>query len=417
MYDKAEIRIPFHPRYVSETKDSQFQGGTPCGWVNPLDYDFRIAAKTVSLQFSGANTGKFVCDVEDLYTPWDSIPSSFSKMAVGFFPHGQGKYTWPHVVIKASPAKILQGHNVYGSENIREGIKEMMFLLSTSMPVLSAHLDFEKAELRILDCTYSARLENQNYLFKVLDFLSRQSTGKCLINNEYEGTVYLNTGSDYVCKKAYIKLLELLAEIKEAKRVGDVEKLLLLSDKKLLDFANNLLRLEATIKSKKLKNLGIPVLLKDFLKFHDEFEIKNGYPLCAHLWDIAFKKLLDDMAGHTMKRVDDESVKTTIYSKLTVIKDNGKICRRKANAVYDTYLKIRTLGYAALSKDRDMTFFRNAKFLEEIGFSRAWLRSLDPQRPADNVIPITQLIRIDFGAQRPDYWVEPKSRFSGLRSI
>jgi II/X family phage/plasmid replication protein len=36
----------------------------------------------------------------------------------------------PYVQIKASPAKLLQGHNVFGSDNLESGAMEMIgFLL------------------------------------------------------------------------------------------------------------------------------------------------------------------------------------------------------------------------------------------------------------------------------------------------
>lgn len=406
MWDKAEIRINFHPRYVTESKDS-LSGGESCGWVNPEEYDFRLAAKSVELN---RRTGQY--EVTGIHTPWDSIQTSISGMAIGFFPEGQGKYKWPHILIKASPSKILQGHNVYGTENIKEGLKEMLCLLQTSMPVLYKHLDIETAEIRIVDCTYSAQLESEDYLYKVLDYLSRQSSGKTNIDDKYDGTVYLHKGSDYVTLKAYIKLKELLHDAKQAKRKGQREKSSLLMNPDLIDFAQNRLRLEATIKSKKLKSLGIPTQLKDFIKYHDNFEIEHSQTLCSFLWETAFKKIFDDMSGDSMKRCDDSAIKAAIYAKHTKIKDNGLVCRRKANAIYQTYLNIRSIGYSTLCREKSSTFFRNVSALNDLGYSKGFLRSLDPLRPDENVVSITQLIKIDFSNQRPVGYVEPQCSFA-----
>jgi II/X family phage/plasmid replication protein len=43
---------------------------------------------------------------------------SFTEMAFKFFHEG---YYYPYVELKCSPAKILQGHNVYGTDWIEQG--------------------------------------------------------------------------------------------------------------------------------------------------------------------------------------------------------------------------------------------------------------------------------------------------------
>jgi II/X family phage/plasmid replication protein len=61
-------------------------------------------------------------------------------------------------------------------------------------------------------------------------------------------------------------------------------------------------------------------------------------------------------------------------------------------------------------KESKASHLRNVKFLEECGFSRAYLKSFDPDRP-NNVVPIVQMIDIDFSNQRPSWYVEPKAGF------
>jgi len=71
-----------------------------------------LQAKDVSL----ADDGSIV--VSDLSHPFNSLPSSFSSLAFQItYLNG-----WPHATLKASPAKLLQGHNVYGGSSLRQGV-------------------------------------------------------------------------------------------------------------------------------------------------------------------------------------------------------------------------------------------------------------------------------------------------------
>lgn len=116
-----------------------------------------------------------------------------------------------------------------------------------------------------------------------------------------------------------------------------------------------------------------------------------------------------------MKNVDDEKIKLEIESRFITVSASGRLNRRKANAIYQTYRNIKSEGYDQLAKEKSSTFYRNVKCLEEIGLSRGFLKSLDPRRPHDNVVPMVQLIRVDFTNQRPDWYVEPESGFDDKR--
>ena len=112
-----------------------------------------------------------------------------------------------------------------------------------------------------------------------------------------------------------------------------------------------------------------------------------------------------------MKNVDDDHIKLKIDANYIKIKENGKLCKRKANAIWRTYRQIKTEGYSQLAKEGNKTFFRNVGFLNDIGLSRAFLKSLDPMKPNDNVIPLVQIIDVDFSQQRPSWYVEPTAGF------
>lgn len=405
MYDKVELRIPFNPVFVNEvkssTEDSQF------GWVDPTRYDFRLSG-----EFKMVGSRMEVTDIRN--STWDNISSGISGVAVGFFAQGQGLYKWPCVVVKASPAKILQGHNVFGSECPRAGVMQMLAMLSQAFPKLYSHLSIDNAEVRAVDCTYSARVSDF-FTNKIFNLFEHLATGRQKVNADYKdrGWLLIGKNSEYQRAKLYRKLQEVLDDLASAKKLKHHHRVAVLSDPRLQEFARDLLRFEATICARKLiDTLSIPTKLVEFLKFNDWFLSVHKVPLSRYLWEVTFKPIFAQIEGHTMKNVDDSHIKLKIDAQFIRIKDNGKLCKRKANAVWATYCDIKREGYDHLCKLNNKTFFRNVKHLEEIGLAKGFLKSLDPNHPADNVVPFIQLIKIDFTTQRPDWYEEPVAGFS-----
>ena len=405
MWDKADIRIPFNAKHVSRF---QYQSADQlAGFVDISKYDFPAHCEIA-----------FV-DGEKVYSEpqskkWGSIASSISSVAVGFQPTGNGFYPWPHVSIKASPSKILQGHNVFGTENIRPGIMQMLSTLKLAFPKIYNHLDIDAAEIRYTDSTYSAFVQSdyqRNQVIKLFESLFPRKNDI----SRYVGYFQANKTSDYHRQKIYFKHEELLFDLEKAIKSGQQDKAKILGDQRLQDFAIGKLRFEATTGHRAFQNLGIPTRLYEFLKFHDWFEKVHKEPLCRYLWHKTFDKFFNQITGHTMKNVDDESIKLQIDAKFIKIKANGKPCRRKSNAVWRTYRQIKTEGYDQLAKEKNTNFFRNVDCLIKAGISRAFLKSLDPHRPNENVVPIVQLIEIDFSRQRPDWYKEPTAGFSDKR--
>lgn len=406
MWDKLDTEVPFLPAHVNELVTSTIE--KPAGWVNPQHYDFNLFA-----QVDIVDGKPVISEIKSM--KWDTISSGISGVAVGFFPEGNGFNKWPHVRIKASPAKILQGHNVFGSECLKQGLAQMWAMLAIAFPKIHAHLDIQNARVRYTDSTYSARISDffSKKVFKLFESLA---TARQTVNSNYidQGYLQLGQGSEYQRQKLYRKHQEVLDDLKDAIKRRNQERIDVLSDQRLQDFARELHRFEATTGHRKFESLGIPTRLIEFVKFCDWFEAVHKIPLCRYLWELAFNPLFDQIEGHTMKNVDDTHVKLKIDSAFIKVKDNGKVCKRKANAIYSTYRAIKTEGYDTLCAEKNKTFFRNVSHLEEIGLSRAFLKSLDPQRPTENIVPFVQLIKIDFSNQRPDWYVEPRAGFSNV---
>lgn len=401
MWDKFHIAIPFKPsvvRYLSRSTPEN-----PVAYVDFKKYSFPKFAPEINM-VDGVPVITQIKSVK-----WNSISSGISGMAVGFFPEGEGIASYPTISIKASPAKILQGHNVFGSECPREGIKQMLANLSIAFPDIYADLDISNAEIRYTDSTYSARIR-EFFSRKVFVMFESLATLRTKIN-KHTDYIQLGQGSEYQRQKLYKKLQELLADLLDARKTRNEFRVAILSDQRLLNFATDLHRFEATTGHRKFLSLGIPTNLWEFIKFNDWFLSVHKTPLCRYLWEQAFNPLFAQFEGHTMKDVDDTNIKLQIDKKFIRIKEDGKICKRKATAIYNTYRAIKTEGYDSLLREHNKTFFRNVNHLEEIGLSRAFLKSLDPHRPESNVIPLVQIIKIDFSTQRPDWFVEPKAGY------
>lgn len=404
MWDKLDIEVPFFAEFVNELATSTAEKRS--GWVDPTHYDFQLVA-----QVDMVDGKPVITEVKN--RKWDTISSGISGIAVGFFPTGNGFNLWPHVRIKASPAKILQGHNVFGSECLKQGAAQMWAMFRLAFPKIFSHVDVHQAEVRFTDSTYSARISDF-YSQKVFKLFESLATAKTKVNANFvdQGYLQLGKGSEYQRQKVYRKHQEVMDDLKDAIKRRNTHRIDILSDQRLQNFARELHRFEATTGHRKFEALGIPLRLVEFVKFADWFHSVHHIPLCRYLWELAFNPLFDQIEGHTMKNVDDTHVKLEIDKKFIRIKDNNKICKRKANAIYATYRAIKTEGYDTLALEDSSTFFRNVKHLEEIGLSRAFLKSLDPQRPTENIVPFVQLIKIDFTNQRPDWYEEPKAGFT-----
>ncbi|MFH4243149.1 phage/plasmid replication protein, II/X family, partial [Acinetobacter baumannii] len=77
-----------------------------------------------------------------------------TKMSFKLFHEG---YRHPYVELKASPAKIMQGHNVYGTDWIEQGALEMLGFFAESQPILYSMCHIGATEVKLLDATYAFR--------------------------------------------------------------------------------------------------------------------------------------------------------------------------------------------------------------------------------------------------------------------
>ncbi|ELY5698990.1 phage/plasmid replication protein, II/X family [Acinetobacter baumannii] len=349
-----------------------------------------------------------------LFHPFESVPTHYTGMAMKVF--FDSSYE-PYVQIKASPAKLLQGHNVFGSDDIEQGADEMIGFLHMAYPVLTKMLDWSRAWVSHIDVTYSARLSDQTTAKKVLDFLANVSNGQTRLSNKrFDSSVYWGgQTSRLVNHKCYLKHDEFLSQFEElkqlakkndksAQRVVDV-----MSDSRLINWTVGLLRFESRLKKRWLERNGVPTNLYELIAFQ-----KANPDLLQTLWTKATHSIFDAMRGQTVKLINDESVLEAISNSPIVVTNSGKVSQTRIRNIYATYCLIREHGLEKLAEMLPKpTFYRHLSELCECGFSKAFLQNLHDNK-AKNVIPFMKLVEIDFSQQLPEWYEPPVSQFKSV---
>ncbi|HCA5147425.1 TPA: DNA replication protein [Acinetobacter baumannii] len=404
MLDKIEMRIPVDASLVEVRDDGKY-----CIFgFDLLDLSIRFDAMEVYKDEDGEKHHQV------LRHPYSRLPTSYTKMAFKFVHEGA---VYPYVQIKASLAKLLQGHNVFGSDDIEQGAYEMIGFLHMAYPVLTKMLDWTRAWVSHIDVTYSAKLSDQTTAKKVLDFLANVSNGQTRLSNKrFDSSVYWGgQTSKLVNHKYYLKHDKFLSQFEElkqlakkndksAQRVVDV-----MSDSRLINWTVGLLRFESRLKKRWLERNGVPTNLYELIAFQ-----KANPNLLQTLWTKATHGIFDAMRGQTVKLINDESVLEAISNSPIVVTNSGKVSQTRIRNIYATYCLIREHGLEKLAEMLPKpTFYRHLSELCECGFSKAFLQNLHDNK-AKNVIPFMKLVEIDFSQQLPEWYEPPVSQFKSV---
>lgn len=402
MLDHLCINIPFESSFYSVDSDGRYFFID----VDLHSLEIPLASRSVHKDDDGN------VSASALFHPYESVPTHFTGMALKVF--FDSAYE-PFVQIKASPAKLLQGHNVFGSDNIEQGAMEMLGFLHVAYPVLARMLEIPKAWVSHIDVTYSARLKDEDTAKKVLQFLSNVSNGQTRLSNKrYDSTVYWGgQTSRLVNHKCYLKHEEFLAQFEEQKqlakfnnksamRVVDV-----MSDARLINWTIGLARFESRLKKRWLERNGIPINLIELIQFQ-----RSNPNLLQALWTKATHSIFEALRGQTMKITDDSSVYRAIETSEIVLTKSGKVSQTKVRNIFAMYCLIREKGVEEVKTKYGKSQFHNLLVqLCECGFSKAYLQNLHTEK-ANNIIPFVKLIEIDFNQQLPDWYEEPISQFN-----
>ena len=408
MLDFLELRLFVKDEFIISSSDDKYHKFT--GSV--LDLGVKVGARSVFLD----ETGNIQTD--DLYHPYDELPSSYTNLVFKFIEHGNTLK--PHLMLKCSPAKILQGHNVFGSDNVKTAVVEMLGLLAVSQPKLYSILDISTASIVNLDVTYSARLESDKLVCKVLDYLRNVSNASLRRSKlVYGSTVYWGSpNSKRLARKAYCKSIEYFEQLKKlkqrakrgeafAQRVIDA-----MSDERVQDYMIGLLRLECRFKPLWLNDNGYKLNVWEFID-----EQQQNPNLLKVMWKKANAPLFDALKGAEMKYKDDDKLLDMFRDKLKTVTDKGKVSYTKAHNAFNFYCLLREFGWEAV-KDRysKNAFYANVRHLTLCGLSKSHLQNLHVS-DAGKVVPFINFVQIDFENQCPAWWVEPVSQFEPMLKV
>lgn len=411
MIDMLVLRIPFNASLVSERLDAQ---GNYVAHVDLSEIARRsgltLAAHSVEYAIDGD------LSVSGLKHPYESLPSHYSGIALKIFEGG--KNFEPCVELKASPAKVLQGHNVFGPTDFELCSLEFFGALGASMPDLYDLLDVANTIVARVDVTFSARAQNDHVANQVISFLRNVSNGqtKKTRSQDYETTVMWNEGSRHRTLVAYLKHHEIQAQVKRLQKkkssqltAYEKNSLKVLSDPELQEFAFGLVRFEARLHTRFFESFGLPRKLFDIIKFQSDYT-GGSFQLVSDLWSKSFKDLFEAFEGADMNVYDDSKVYDALVNNFSSVTKSGNVSLSKAHRLFGFYRRLVNEGYDNVSQTMERTtFWRSLKDLTSIGLSKAQLMNLSQE---SNVVPLVRFINVDFSNQYPAWYNEPVSRYA-----
>lgn len=384
-------------------------------------WGFNVSAGRVyydEVWFNGRKTYTKVTSNEQC--PWDKIESSYSGMAMKWW-DSNSFTSVPRLEIKASPAKLEQGHNVFGSTDIEKGALFMINVLLQQYPQLRDAIDWKKTTLDLIDVTYSAKLDPKYHL-QMIQWLRNISNGqmrKSSASDEYETTVYWGKGSKRKVLKAYLKHTEMQREIEKLKREfeknpfaqGAKERLDIMRDERLQEFAKPLLRFESRLKKdwfrSNIKAGRLPRelssgSLNNWIKYQKEVEAR-GECLILNLWLASFDSLFDALNGEAINMQNEEQIHNQLKAVYFRETKTG-ISYTKADKLFGFYMRLVNEGYDNVYR----TYARNTfgrlmrDLLDATGLSKGQLQNLHAAKDT-NIIPFCKLINIEFNNQVPQW--------------
>ena len=381
MIDFLKLSIPFRTEHILVCKD---------GETSFLKETLIEIAKRTGLKLRAGNVTFEIdgdLDVAELSHPYEAIPSHFGSLAMKVFNGSDRMKTPPYIELKASPAKLLQGHNVFGSTNLDVCCFVMLKTFCEALPELYEMTDTENTMIDWIDVTYSAHIPSEMMQKQVISFLQNVRAGqtkKTRYNREYETTAEWNSGSEHRVLKVYLKGAELqkrLSEIQsELKRTPNKQNLLnvlnVLSNPNLIEFSKQCVRFEARLKQRYLDKYRIPRKLCDLIQYQRQYE-KQGKSLIKDLWQDAFNDIIQAVGESKMNVYNRDNIQKLLKKQYYTVTPKGNISYAKADRLFGFYKNLLTYGYLETQSEMDRkTFWRHEKDLLAVGLTKAQLQNL-----------------------------------------
>jgi len=406
MIDLLRIKIPFHESFVAASPDGtsglidlrecQKRGcKMEAGDVTFTPNDYRLDSENICL-----------AEVSALRHPYESLPSSWANLA--FKVRAGGSNYYPHIELKASPAKLLQGHNVFGTCDVMLCIDALITTFEYALPQMGEILEYHNAELAQIDCTFSAHLATESDSRNVIHALRNISNGQTRgAKSAFDTTAYFGKGSRHKRLKAYLKQFELQDQINKAQAKFDKTKdqifkrqLDSMTAPEVQQFAKNALRFEASVMPRMLNRLGIPTNLWLFEEYSSNFD---GC-LIQKLWEQSWSDIFKTFEGATMRTYSDEEIHNQLRNHFKTETKTG-FSYSKADRLFRTFRLLKHEGWDELKATTPKpTFHRTINDLTQV-VPKAYLQNL--QATASNVVPLIRMVNVDFSKQHPTGWQEP----------
>uniref|UniRef100_A0AAU8B2P9 Replication-associated protein G2P n=1 Tax=Dulem virus 52 TaxID=3145763 RepID=A0AAU8B2P9_9VIRU len=411
MIDFLKLSIPFKNENVIVCKD----GETVFLKETLVEIARRTGIKLKSSNVTFEIDGDL--DVQELSHPYESIPSHYGSLAMKIFNGSDRLKTPPYVELKASPAKLLQGHNVFGSTNLQVCAYVMLESFIKAMPELCEMVDIEETSVDWIDVTYSAHIESESVQKQLIAFFQNIRLGqtrKTKHNKEYETTAEWNSGSEHRILKVYLKgsevqkrLLEAQSELKKSPGKKYLKNSInVLSNPKLIEFSKKCVRFEARLKQRYLDKHQIPRNLFSFIEYQQNYE-EQGRDLIKDLWEEAFKDIIKAVGASNMNIYNRDKIQSLLKKHYFSITPKGNVSYAKADRLFSFYKNLLNDGYSeTLNCMNRQTFWRYEKDLMAVGLTKAQLQNLKAHE-RQNIIPLMKLVVIDFSCQKPNWYVEP----------
>lgn len=403
MIDMVAISVPFLRKYMTESvSGASFIDDRTLLEKFGVDLSGQIAWDADRQQFSFSR----------LFHKFESLPSSFASLAFKII-NGTDFRQEPYVKIVGNPAKLLQGHNVYGPDNLELCVMAVLEAFVYGDHGLTEYLDFEHALIDYMDITYTAHVANQQQAQQVLDLMRNIKVGQTRpwYDEQYATTIYFNRGSEMRVNKIYLKLNELDKQIRTlSKKYANShydhyrKQLLEITRPEIRNFANGAVRFETRVYRAWLEQRNVPMAVG--LITDPEYQQSNP-DLLPRLWRQAFQDILKSFEGATMNTYDTEQVLNSLKLAFGKETPSGAMSYAKATRLFGIYRNIMTDGFERTKADYPRnTWSRYMKDLNHAGLSLAQLMNLTGEH--SNVVPFIKMINVDFAKQLPADYVEPK---------
>lgn len=402
MIDLLRIQIPIDDAFIVPYFDKS------SGKTTGADFDVaQLSQFGLSLAAGEISYSDGKLEANRLYHPFESLPSSNSTLA--FKVRTGGKNYFPFLELNASPAKLLQGHNVYGTDDVEKCVSSLLYVFAGAYPTALNLLDIKNAEISQIDCTYTAHLENDHQCRQVMQVLRNLSKASLRASRHtFETSVLWNAGSAHCTREVYLKEYEvnrqletIKKEIKNSSQPHLIKQLEVLSSYEVQSFAKNAVRFEAKCKKRMLKRLGIPTRIIDFIKYSES----SPNNIVQLLWDTGFQQLFSTFKGVDVNIYDDNEVLEALKAHYVQTTKTGKTSYSKALRVFRFFRAVKTDGIDELKETMPkMTFYRNMAELTKV-VPQAYIQNLSVTK--NNVVPLVRMINVDFKNQLPKNYVEP----------